>query len=904
MTQRLLRQDTILAALAGGATVVTAGERLARAVQWAHAEAQQIAGRRAWERPRVLPWPAFLAQLWSAHEEAGGPPGDGAPAAFPRLLSATQAEGLWTSVVRASGAASDLLQPRAAAQAAQEAWALCQAYQLDPTGFAGSGSADAEQFSAWARAYRERCRREYWLESARLPEQLGEWLRAGTLPVPGRVVFAGFHEWPPQLEDFLQCLRSAGCETERLAGEATPAERARRVACADSQHELRTAARWAAALLERNSAARIGIVVHDLAACGPRLRRELDDALSPAARLGAQLERPYNLSLGSPLSATPVIHDALLLLQMLANPRPGFSALSQLLRSPFVRAAESEHAARLRLELRLREAGERLSLRRLAAMARAEGGLPELTAALTAVLDWKQAQAPRLLPAAWARGFADALRLWGWPGERTHDSEEHQALDAFRGILGELARLDVLAETWDLGAALAQLMRLAAQEIFQSAMPDTPVQVLGVLETTDLHFDHLWIAGWSDDAWPASPRPHPLIPVSVQRQHDMPHAGARREFEFAQRLTAQLLAAAPDVVVSAPQRDADRELRSSPLISALPEAGVEQLAQRAQPGYAQLLHNAAPALEACDDSRGPALDTGQVRGGTKVLKSQAACAFQAFASFRLGADQPLRVPSPWLDAAARGSLVHRVLYRLYGELTDQATILGKDEAALAAVIHGTVVAVLREARGARPEVFTPRFLALEQERLSQLMRDWLAQERARAPFSVAERELQRSVHIGPLQLHTRVDRIDRLADGGCVIIDYKTGDARFSAWQGERPDEPQLPCYAVTAAEDIAAVLFAVLRPRETVYRGLARAPNTAPGIPGFDELKHPPDDCANWPLLLAYWRAVLTHLAADYAAGAAAVAPKDRNRTCRACHLANLCRIDEIQALGEPDDD
>ncbi|HKV98073.1 MAG TPA: PD-(D/E)XK nuclease family protein [Gammaproteobacteria bacterium] len=902
MTQRLLQQDAILAALAGGATVVTAGERLTRAVQWAYAEARQAAGRWAWERPNVLSWPAFLAQLGSAHE-GEGMQGAGAP---PRLLSAIQAETLWTSVVRASGAASGLLQPRAAAQAAQEAWALCHAYRLDPAGFAKSGSADAEQFSAWARVYLERCRRERWLDVARLPEQLASWVRAGALPVPARVVFAGFHEWPPQLEDFLQALHAAGSAAERLVTDIASAENARRVACADQRQELRTAARWAAALLERNPALRIGIVVHDLAACGPQLRRELDDALCPSARLGVELERPYNLSLGSSLASAPVIHDALLLLQILVHDRMDFSAASQVLRSPFVRAAESEQSARLRLELRLREAGERISLQRLAALARAESGLQQLTTALTAVLDWKNAHAKRLLPAAWARSFADALRLWGWPGERTHDSVEHQALDALRGILGELARLDVLAETQDMDGALAEFSRLAAQEIFQPATPDTPVQVLGVLEATSLHFDHLWIAGWSDDAWPASPRPHALIPVSVQREHDMPHAGARHEFEFAQRLTAHLLAAAPDVVVSVPQRDADRELRPSPLISALPEIGPNQLQlpQRVLSGHAQLLHAAAPPLETLDDSLGPALDTGQVRGGTNVLKSQAACAFQAFARYRLGADQPLRTPSPGLDAAERGSLLHRVLYRLYGELTDQAAILGKDDAALAAVIQRSVAAVLREARGAAPEIFTPRFQALEQERLSQLIRDWLPQERERAKFSVAERELKRTVQIGPLQLHTRVDRIDRLRDGSYAIIDYKTGDAKPAAWQGERPDEPQLPCYAVTAAEDVAAVLFAVLRPGETEYRGYARASDTAPRVTGLDELKNPPDDCANWPALLDHWRTVLTRLAADFAAGAAKVAPKERNRTCRVCHLANLCRIDEIQALGEPDDD
>lgn len=901
MTQRLLQQEAILAALTDGAAVVTAGERLSRTVQWAYAEAQQAAGRLAWERPKVLPWHAFLANLWTAGETSLS--GEAASRAVPNLLAATQAEALWENVIRTSVAVPGLLQPRAAAQAAQEAWELCHSYRLDPASFSDSGNVDAERFSAWATAFRERCRHDGWLDGGRLPHQIGMWIHEGTLPSPQRVVFVGFREWAPQQQEFLQDLRNAGCEAERWVVDAEPPKGARRVTCVDAEQELCAAARWAGALLEQDPAMRIGIVVHDLAACRERLKRALDEALCPSARLGGQAARPYNLSLGRPLADSPVIHDALLLLEMLTQVEPDFDSVSQLLRSPFVRAAESEHAARTRLELRLRNGSNQIPLSRFVEQVRAQGDLPDLTAALDAASQWRRAQPKRLLPSAWARGFAEVLRVLGWPGERTHDSAEHQALESFQSALSGLARLDMLAETQAMGEAVSRLTRLAAQDIFQPAAEDTPVQVLGVLEATDLYFDHLWIAGWSDDVWPASPRPNPLIPVNVQRQHGMPHASAQRELEFAQRLSAQLLCAAPDVIVSTPQLDADRELSPSPLIAALPEVGMEQVPQRVGFTYAQLLQRAAPPMETLDDSRGPALSIYKVRGGTGVLKSQAACAFQAFARYRLGAE-PMRAPGPGLDVAKRGSLLHRVLYHLYGELTDQAAIASRDDTALEAVIRRSVEAVLREARSGQPEIFNPRFLALEQERLSHLIREWLQQERERAPFSVKQRELNREITVGLLQLNTRLDRLDRLADGGYAIIDYKTGDTKPAAWQGDRPDEPQLPCYAITAAEDISAVLFAVLRPGGTGCRGFTRHPGIAPAVPGFDELRHPPNDCENWQALFEHWRSVLTALAGDYAAGAAEVAPKDRNRTCRVCHLANLCRIDEVQALGEPGDD
>ena len=897
----LWHQDVILAGLRDGATVVTASNRLARAVELAFAEAQLETGLRAWERPKVLSWTAFLSELLTAHEDAT--PENTPAGAFPRLLSPVQAETLWEQAVRHSGATDGLLQPLAAAQAAQEAWTLCHQYQLDPLSFAGSGHADAEQFAAWAASYREGCRAEHWLDAARLPDQLMAWIGGGQLPWPARILFAGFDEWTPQQQRFLQSLQQAGCVIQPLAFDAAEPTSAQRIACVDADQEMRRAASWAAALLQRDPGTRIGIVVRDLSACRERLRRAFDEYLCPSARLGAQPTRPYNFSLGTAQAEIAVIHDALLMLRTVTQSTAEFGTLSQLLRSPFLRGAQAECSARARLELQLREGGERFPISRLLELARVQGEVPELVTALTAALDWKRHQRDRQLPSAWARGFAELLRLLGWPGERTRDSAEHQAVEAFRELLGELARLDALTGLADRNECVARLSRLAAQSVFQPAGEDVPVQVMGELEAAGLYFDHLWIAGWSDDVWPASPRPNPLIPVSVQRQHNMPHASARRELEFAQQVTARLLASAPEVVVSVPQRDADQELRASPLIAGLPEVEPAQIPQRDTTEMAHFLQAGAPQMETLDDSHGPTLPEAVVHGGTGILKAQAACAFQAFARYRLGA-RLLEAPGPGLDPRERGQLLHDVLYRLYGELPDHRALTGLSEPQLESLMRHSVDAALARVKAMQPEMLTPNFLALERERLLRLLRDWLVVERARPPFEVVDRERDRQINIGPLTLSTRVDRVDRLVGGDYAIIDYKTGDAKPSDWQGERPDEPQLPCYAVTAADTVAAVLFGVLRPGETGYRGYARDAQAIPGISGFTELKHAPDNCGDWQALLVHWRSVLTRLAEDYAAGDARVAPKDRNRTCEVCRLQALCRIHEVGAPDEGDAD
>lgn len=900
--QRIWHETRLVDALTAGALVVTASERLARTVQLAYARARQRAGLQVWERPQVLSWPAFLAGQFRACQDAAltNPRTD--TSRLPGLLSPLQAEALWERVVRASDAADSLLQPAAAAQLAQGAWLSGHAYQLAAEELAKSAAADTEQFIGWAADFQSRCEIGHWLDAARLPDQLATWIAARHFEVPARLVFAGFDEWTPQQEHLLQSLREAGSQIERLSVDAAASKDAKRTSCDDAEHELRAAAQWAGALLERDPDTRIGIVVRDLSASRESFARILDQVLCPSACVGDAPIRPYNLSLGRPLLDWPPIQDALLFLRM-AHGRLDFDAASQVLRSPFLRGAESEYATRAGFELSLRDGAENIPLPRLAGLAREWGALPELVAALDNCVDWKQAQTSRQLPSLWARNFAALLQALGWPGERTQDSIEYQTVTAFREALGELTRLDTLLGAVDMGDAVHRLARLMAQHTFQPAAPDVPIQVLGMLETAGLCFDHLWITGLSDDVWPASPRPDPLIPVSVQRSHDMPHASARRELEFARRITARLLASAPDVVVSVPQRDADQELRISPLIAQLPEISLQQLPQRAVASYARFLQAAAPALELLEDTHGPVLRAAGVSGGTGILKSQAACPFQAFARYRLGAE-PMRVPGPGLDPAERGSLLHDVMYRLWGELGNQAMLAGQDEAATQSLVSRHVSAALAGARAKQPEVFTPRFLLIEQQRLVRLVLDWLQLERARQGFEVEQREYKQPVKIGPLALNTRVDRIDRLADGSRAIIDYKTGDAKPAAWSGERPDEPQLPCYAVTATEAVSAVLFGILRPGENGYRGYARTAGVVPDIVAFEQEKYPPDGCADWDALLVHWREVLERTAEAFAAGDARVDPKDRNRTCSYCHLAALCRIDETRHAEDIDDE
>ncbi|HWZ13313.1 MAG TPA: PD-(D/E)XK nuclease family protein, partial [Acidobacteriaceae bacterium] len=482
------------------------------------------------------------------------------------------------------------------------------------------------------------------------------------------------------------------------------------------------------------------------------------------------------------------------------------------------------------------------------------------------------------------------LAAAGWPGDRPMNSVEYQTQKRWQRVLLSVAHLDASLPKVSFPDALQMLTRAAQSSLFAPESQDAPIQIVGAIESAGLSADAVWFAGADELAWPVTQQPNPLLPLHLQRALKMPRADLAADFEFASAVTRRICASAPRVFASFSRHQEEANLSASAAFAKL--TWDERVRAEEMPQHPP--EESAVETEAVLDRSHVAWKEDSSAGGAQVLKDQAACPFRAFASKRLRA-QTLEEIEEGLGRRDRGNLVHSVMENFWNEVKNQEQLLSLTEHECLEILDRHIATALQE--HSAPDEWTAAFLSAESDRLKRLLGGWLQLERGRSRFAVEAREQNLSTTIGPLKLALRIDRVDDTS-AGKIILDYKTGKANIKDWQGDRPDQPQLPLYALNT-QPLAAMGFGTINTKKTYIAGWQREDGVF--FPPADErgknMTQPLDQ------QIREWRKILTKLAEEFAAGEARVEPKDGLKTCRNCGLETLCRIAETQLLSSEDE-
>jgi ATP-dependent helicase/nuclease subunit B len=865
----------LLAAAEAGQTILAPNGELAAALFDALERAQREAGRELWSTPKVRDFGSWAREQYAERH--------GADESLPRQLSDIEDRELWRQVIDGSDTSPELLDVGLAARAARRARRTVLEYAIPWRRLSAEASDETDIFLAWNRDFETRCRdmdcvgAEVQLQEFVPPSEALTWIDS-----PG---------WRPAARQWLvRHARSIAPQTGMQA-------RAAVLHAAGPGRELAAMAGWMHERLSANAGFRAWIFVPGLS----QRRAEIEDAFDARLELrrfvmpGDSRAARYAVAGGTPLSTYAPVRAALQLLQASIG-AVTFAQFSSLLRAPELQDSQREASAAARLDLALRKFGPHESslagwltladelarqngLSAAAAVVRLRGALRALEAVKT-----------HNRMSEWIGAWMSALNAAPWSIRQRWSSVEFQAARRFRELLAALAGAETFFGRQPREAAQRILARSAHETAFQPQTGIPPIWISGQPMDPWLQYDAVWLCGMSEAQWPPPVEPVAMLPVALQRAFGVVAADADLQLAMSRELLGRWQRRGVQCIFSYSDSAEGRAALPSPSLPRA-EAAFNIPDAPAQPHW-RALKAQAPAMQKFIDEQAPAFSQAERTQGIATLRAQSRCAFRGFAEIRLAAER-LEQPVPGFNDRERGELVHHALQEIWTELGNSAALRALEMPAQQELLQRAAsVAVQAVSRRRDPG---PRWRQRERLRLADLLGKWLDVERGREDFVVESLEGEAQVaRFSGLALKVRLDRVDRLADGSRVLIDYKTGST-YVDWRGDRPDNPQLPIYALLKPQALVAVAYGKVNAADPGFLAETERRNLFKPGGRATFLEEQPSLAA----LIGLWSQRVEALAAAFAQGHAEVAPTAA--ACRSCALQGLCRVPTVLQETEP---
>ncbi len=928
-----LLAESMFDLLRDGATLITATPRLSREIVQTYNQNQLQNGQTAWDTPDVLPYPSWVERTWKRLRTGSG----NRQAGLDVVLNPSQSRQLWKKIIHRDiqsngGDTEHLWNINATVRSAMEAWRICQQWNIEFNDFGDFCLTDHRSFSRWAREYQSYSRQCQWLDPYQLPGHIVTRIKQGMQPDLPHLVWAGFDNLSPDQESLIECLRTSGIRISLSKPDGQPAPEQKFLQFESGRDQWLAAAQWARRRLARDPEQRIAIVAPDLVRSRQDIELEFTRTLCPASLIDPEkyYHRPFHIALGKQLATYPVVRSAINLLALFTEKPIRFEAIACMLIDPWIRGATREMAQRHQLEYRYRQqfAHETKASDVWPRIIRdaADDDFPEALSDLSRIVNHIKPLLPRSRQknpcSEWAGICTQWLDGFGWPGDETLGSAEHQVVQAFRKEILNLATLDLVESRVTLGEALSVLNERLATQPFEPESAKVNIEIMGILESAGMQFDAVWFGNLNEKEWPPRLNKNPFIPAALQSEAGYFKADFDLNRNYAGGLQRQLTHQRREIVFSRPRFEEEVEQSPSPLVS---WSTASSDAAPPEPSLFDYYQRHKPLLEVFEDRIGIPVTTPDVRGGTAIIENYSACPFRSYAIHRLNAREN-EYRQPGLDAMGRGDLVHRILEKIWRQIKTLENLRAMEPARLERLIVEVIDECSRS--GFNQSGLGRGFHKVQTRWLTNLMRQWFDTELTRnQDFQVVETEKKYPLKIGGLELSIKVDRIDRLADGSCVLIDYKTGiTSNLSAWIGERPRHPQLPLYALALIRDsgsddmIECMAYGRVRHADCGYQGISihhefktdietdeKTGSTRVQSGGARVIPLPKVRVnrkllsLSWPQLISHWDTRLGQIARSFARGQAEVNPRD-NAACENCNLTSLCRRHEFAENPTPE--
>lgn len=826
--------------MARGAILITPNNRLSNQLL---REFMKTSTSTVCNKPRCLPYNTFLRELFQQVQHTH------LHSTHPVLLSAHQERFLWQEIIADNehySCTNNLLQE------IQNAWTHCQHWSIDLTSELFSQSHQTQQFQAWCTIFHNFLTTHNAITEAQLVNYISNH-RLDVLKKP--MHWISFDDYTPQQLELQAILENCGCSQHYYDFEErsqTPLLYEAR----DTQDEIEKLIEWLNQQLDAK-VPRIAVIVPDLMQQSQSLQRRLLRSI-PASQ--------FDISLGKKLTEFPLVAHALHWLSLDTNTFNNHQ-IKLLLHSPYITGSRSEFSQRSAL---LEES--KILLETTTPFNNLVSAL-QATPKLSNILNQLSAYPTTAPPHEWISQFKNRLMILGFPGDYTLNSSTYQCLQRFQTLFDDFLQLTFVKHQMTLSEALLAFHEIAESTVFQVRKTPSSIQILGLLEASGCEFDSVWVTGLTDQTLPQKVKLSPFIPISIQREHHMPHALNEKEVLLAKQLLNRIKNGSQQCIFSYPRLTADTPNLPSPLVRNLPSFQAKiSLAKKHQ----------LPLISDQEPYNCPITENEPISGGTALLANQAKCPFRAFAAHRLHAKPTLK-QTMGIDDAGRGQLIHKIMELIWKELGNQQTLLKQSNHSLNTLIHQAIDTALTPHIQQRTHSFQPLVQDIERKRLIQLAQACLEWDKQRPPFEIKALEEAYTLTLAGLDFKVRVDRLDTITEHETWVIDYKSTLPPSKPWNEERPEAPQLLLYALLDPS-INALLFLQLKTGQMACSGISQDDYELTGLSTIKK-----DE--SWTQLRATWHERLTHLATEFQKGLCSPKPQ-RQSTCLNCEYNNLCRI------------
>ncbi|MDQ6961967.1 MAG: PD-(D/E)XK nuclease family protein [Mariprofundaceae bacterium] len=861
-----MSKEELLKQLQSGALLLCVNQRLARYWLYHYEQWQQSLGRGAWATPATFALQHWVQQQYRVHGFAQS------------ILSGSQEKALWQHIID-HDIGTTLLDSRAMATRAQEAYELLQRYQLDLSNVQEENQ-EVQCFKRWACAFEARLGKDHQLVASQVSAQLAQAVAQQQFPLASKIIWAGFDDINPMNQALLDGMQVhhevSFYQPKAKLGQAESWQ------CHDEESELRRICERIRQIYPEKQ--HIGVLVPDMQRRKEAISRVFHAELSPQSVLLAEEHKAaFNLSLGSPLIGQPLIRFVFLLLRCCNHSQIQFEHMSALLLSPYLFPMERRGRAQLEQLLRC-ENMERFRLKDLLAW---PAFVRYASSTHAAFVSFQQLDLPRQqLPSEWLSYIHQVLLVFEVE-QRLHLGSEKAQWRSWLDVNDKISVLDDLLGSLPFLSFLTVLQQSCAEQAFRPDPSQSSIQVMGMLEASGMVFDHVFVVGMHENAWPTQAKPHPLLPLNLQREHQMPHADAQREFDYANQVWQNILMSSHCLEISFPLVADGQDTRPSCLLQAMPKQ-VHTGNETAQ--WQQQLFAHPAQMDDVQTAYLPPSAHEKISGGASLLHAQARCSFKAFAQFRMKIQALASKPHAGFNPLQRGNLLHEVLNLFWFEIKTLQQLKELVQAnRLTTQLQHCITHVL-ENQQLRAHPLHQQF---EQQRLIHVLEKWFALELERPDFSVVACEQAYDVNVAlpsgsaqsHLALRVKIDRIDQDEQGNMLLLDYKTGRVDLKGMLKDPFLEPQLPLYLqVESLQKADAVAFASIRADDKGphFAGLSRVDALLPNVDAQD---------LAWEDQLQQWQQGISHLAADFFLGDTKAEPHQK-QDCSYCQMQRLCRI------------